>query len=74
MFNQFTKAQPAPHEHPSAKGAIAWCKRCGRKHPRREECNLELAERVAKSGRKVMRLVHPAPKTPGRKKTRARKS
>jgi hypothetical protein len=77
----FTKAQEIHDHHghtnlpkgPTAGGAIAWCKRCGRKHPRRMECNLVWAERIAKSGRKVMRLVHPTPRAKSRKKTKARR-
>lgn len=36
-----------------------WCSRCGRKHNRREACELEVVLRTAKSGRQVDRLASP---------------
>lgn len=39
---------------------IHWCKRCSRYHARQDYCDLTSVERVAKSGRKVRRLVHNA--------------
>lgn len=47
-----------PAERNSNRKTIAWCKRCSREHARQESCNLTLAERTAKSGSKVYRLVH----------------
>lgn len=41
------------------RGALHWCKRCSRKHRSRVGCNLVPAERIAKSGNIVIRLVHP---------------
>lgn len=38
-------------------GAVAWCKRCSRKH-RRGPCDMVLAERVSKAGNKTFRWVH----------------
>lgn len=47
-----------PAERNTSRKTIAWCKRCSREHARQDECNLVLAERIAKSGRKVYRMVH----------------
>ena len=55
-------------------GPIKWCKFCHRKHPSREECDLVLVTRTAKSGRVVNRWAHPEPRKPGKRKTKARKS
>lgn len=54
-------------------GPIVWCKFCSRRHPRRKH-DLVLEERTAKSGRMVMRWVHPKPKFRSQPKTKARRS
>lgn len=39
-------------------GPVKWCRRCGRKHPRRARCGLRTVEVEAKSGRMVTRQRH----------------
>lgn len=41
-----------------AEGPVKWCKRCSRRHPARQPCDLYLRERRAKSGRTVRRWAH----------------
>lgn len=57
-----------------ALGPIKWCRTCGRKHQARAECGLVQVERIAKSGRKVMRWAQPEPEESSHKKSKARKS
>lgn len=54
-------------------GPVKWHRYCSRYHAARADCGLVQEERIAKSGKKVTRWVHPIIEKPKRK-IRARKS